>query len=137
MVSPLWGIAVLVTWTIFAVLLLLGVRLRLLASGADPSVFGKPDEGSLVWRLLRVQYNLIENLPLFIRVAVLLLYRQVHTSTVDLFVAIYIIFRITHSLIHMFGLNPKLRLACLLIQLGSLLALIYLGVTYVDNPSAA
>ena len=129
MTSPLWGIVILIAWTIFAVLLLLGVRLRLLASGADPSVFGKPDEGSLVWRLLRVQYNLIENLPLFIGVAVLLLYRQVHTSSVDLFVAIYVTFRIVHSLIHMFGLNPKLRLACLLVQLSSLLALIYLGVT--------
>ncbi len=68
MTTPLWGLVIFILWTIAVVVLLLTVRIRHLAAGGDPKDFAAIDDSSLMWRLFRVQANLIENLPLYLGV---------------------------------------------------------------------
>lgn len=128
MTLPLWGLVIFILWTIVVVVLLLAVRIRHLSTGGSPKDFGTPNEESLLWRLFRVQSNLVENLPLYIGVVFLLTVRGVSGTAVDLLVSFYIVFRLIHSLIHLAGLNPTFRLICLVIQLVCLVALTALAI---------
>ncbi|HBW28820.1 MAPEG family protein [Nostoc sp. PCC 7120 = FACHB-418] len=128
MTVPLWGLAIFVIWTIAVVVFLLAVRIRHLSTGGSPKDFGTPNEESLLWRLFRVQSNLVENLPLYIGVVFLLTVRGVSGTVVDSLVVVYILFRLVHSLIHIAGLNPVFRLSSLVIQLVCLVALITLAI---------
>lgn len=124
MTVPLWGLVVFLLWTIAVVLLLLTVRIRHLAAGGSPKDFGTPDDASLLWRLYRVQANLVENLPLYLGVVLLLTIRGVSGRAIEGLVTIYMTFRILHSLIHIAGANPNWRLFSLIIQFGCLIGLI-------------
>ena len=123
MTFPLWGLAIFILWTIAVVILLLAVRMRHLSTGGSVKDFGTPNDDSLLWRLFRVQSNLVENLPLYLGVVFLLTVRGVSGTAVDLPIVIYIVFRLVHSVIHIAGINPIFRLFCLVIQLGCLVAL--------------
>ncbi|HEY9660436.1 MAG TPA: MAPEG family protein, partial [Allocoleopsis sp.] len=72
MTVPLWGLVIFILWTIAVVILLLTVRIRHLAAGGSPKEFGVINDDSLMWRLFRVQSNLVENLPLYLGVVFLL-----------------------------------------------------------------
>ncbi len=128
MTFPLWGLAIFIGWTIAVVTLLLTVRIRHLSAGGSPKDFGTQNDESLLWRLFRVQSNLVENLPLYIGVVFLLTVRGVSGTAVDLLVVLYIVFRLVHSLIHIAGLNPIFRLLSLVIQLVCLVALTALAI---------
>jgi len=123
MTFPLWGLAIFILWTIAVVILLLAVRMRHLSTGGSVKDFGTPNDDSLLWRLFRVQSNLVENLPLYLGVVFLLTVRGVSGTAVDLPIVIYIVFRLVHSVIHIAGINSIFRLLCLVIQLGCLVAL--------------
>lgn len=128
MTFPLWGLAIFIVWTITVVALLLTVRIRHLSAGGSPKEFGIQNDESLLWRLFRVQSNLVENLPLYIGVVFLLTVRGVSGTVVDLLVVVYMIFRIVHSLIHIAGLNPIFRVLSLVIQLVCLVTLTTLAI---------
>ncbi|MBR8832943.1 MAG: MAPEG family protein [Stigonema ocellatum SAG 48.90 = DSM 106950] len=123
MTFPLWGLGIFILWTIAIVAFLLTVRLRHLSAGGSAKDFGTPNEESLLWRLFRVQSNLVENLPLYGGVVFLLTVRGISGTAVDLLIVVYIGFRLVHSVIHIAGLNPTFRLLSLVIQLGCLVAL--------------
>jgi uncharacterized MAPEG superfamily protein len=124
---PLWGLVIFILWTIAIVVLLLTVRIRHLATGGDVKDFGTPDNANLLWRLFRVQANLVENLPLYLGMVLLLMLRGIAGSIVDGLIEVYIIFRILHSIVHITGLNPIFRIVCLAIQLSCLVSLIILS----------
>ena len=128
MTYPLWGLAIFIVWTIAVVVLLLAVRIRHLSAGGSPKDFGTPNEESLLWRLFRTQSNLVENLPLYIGVVFLLTVRGVSGTVVDSLVILYIVFRLIHSVIHIAGIDPRLRLSSLVIQLACLVALTALAI---------
>jgi uncharacterized MAPEG superfamily protein len=128
MTFPLWGLVIFIVWTIAVVVLLLAVRIRHLSTGGSPKDFGTPNDESLLWRLFRVQANLVENLPLYIGVVFLLTVRGVSGTVVDSLVVVYIIFRLVHSLIHIAGINPIFRLVSLVIQLVCLVVLTTLAI---------
>ncbi|MEG4327663.1 MAPEG family protein [Microcoleus sp. AT3-A2] len=123
MTFPLWGLAIFIVWTIAVVILLLAVRIRHLSAGGSVKDFGTPNDESLLWRLFRVQSNLVENLPLYLGVVFLLTVRGVSGTAVDLLIVAYIVFRLVHSVIHIAGINPIFRLFCLVIQLSCLVTL--------------
>ena len=123
MTFPFWGLAIFILWTIAVVILLLAVRIRHLSAGGSVKDFGTPNDESLLWRLFRVQSNLVENLPLYLGVVFLLTVRGVSGTAVDLLIVAYIVFRLVHSVIHIAGINPIFRLLCLVIQLACLVAL--------------
>jgi uncharacterized MAPEG superfamily protein len=124
---PLWGLAILIVWTIAVVALLLTVRIRHLFAGGSAKDFATPNEESLLWRLFRVHSNLIENLLLYLGVVFLLTVRGVSGTAVNLLIIVYIVFRLVHSVIHIAGIDPKFRLLSLVIQLGCLLTLTILA----------
>lgn len=128
MTTPLWGLVIFILWTIAVVVLLLAVRIRHLAAGGSPKEFGVIDDNSLMWRLFRVQSNLVENLPLYLGVIFLLMVRGVSSSVVDLLIGIYIAFRLLHSIVHIVGADPRLRVLSLLIQFSCLISLIVLAI---------
>jgi uncharacterized MAPEG superfamily protein len=126
---PLWGLVIFMGWTIAIVCLLLIVRIRHLAAGGAAQDFGTPqDDKNLFWRLYRVQANLVENLPLYLGVVFLLTVREISGTTIDLLAVAYITFRLIHSAIHIAGLNPMLRVWCLAVQFGCLIALVSLAI---------
>jgi uncharacterized MAPEG superfamily protein len=127
MTIALWGLVVFIVWTIAVVVLLLTVRIRHLAMGGSIKDFGTPNDESLLWRLFRVQANLVENLPLYLGVVFLLTVRNISGAAIDGLIGLYIAARLTHSLIHIAGLNSNLRLVSLVIQLSCLLGLIALA----------
>jgi uncharacterized MAPEG superfamily protein len=128
MTIPLWGLVIFIGWTIAIVCLLLTFRIRHLATGGAVQDFGIQDDKSLLWRLYRVQANLVENLPLYLGVVFLLTVRGISGATIDLLAVAYIIFRLIHSAIHIAGLNPILRVWCLAVQFGCLIALVSLAI---------
>lgn len=128
MTIPLWGLAIFILWTIAIVVLLLAVRIRHLSAGGSAKDFGTPNDESLLWRLFRVQANLVENLPLYLGVVFLLTVRGVSGTAIDVLISVYIAFRLVHSVIHIAGLDPTLRLISLGIQLICLITLTILGV---------
>jgi uncharacterized MAPEG superfamily protein len=128
MTFPLWGLVIFLLWTVAVVMLLLIVRIRHLSAGGSPKDFGTQNEESLLWRLFRVQSNLVENLPLYIGVVLLLTVRGIAGTAVNWLIALYIGFRLLHSVIHIAGINPTFRLLSLLIQLVCLVALIGLAI---------
>ncbi|HEY9627173.1 MAG TPA: MAPEG family protein [Coleofasciculaceae cyanobacterium] len=128
MTVPLWGLILFILWTIVVVVLLLVVRIRHLAAGGSPKDFGLIDDTNLMWRLFRVQSNLIENLPLYLGVLFLLTVRGVSGTAVDLLVSVYIAFRLLHSIVHIMGADPRLRILSLAIQFICLLGLIFLAI---------
>jgi uncharacterized MAPEG superfamily protein len=128
MTAPLWGLVIFIFWIIAVVILLIAVRIRHLSMGGSVKDFGTPNDESLLWRLFRVQANLVENLPLYLGVVFLLIVRDVSGSTIDLLIATYIGFRLIHSGIHIAGLNPLLRVISLAIQLSCLVALTLLAI---------
>jgi uncharacterized MAPEG superfamily protein len=128
MTLSLWGLVVFIGWTMAIVCLLLTVRIRHLATGGAVQDFGIQNDKSLLWRLFRVQANLVENLPLYLGVVFLLTVRGIDGTAVDALVIVYILFRLVHSTIHMAGLNPMLRVLCLAVQFGCLMALMILAV---------
>jgi uncharacterized MAPEG superfamily protein len=110
MTIPLWGLVIFILWTIAIVVWLITIRIRHLATGGDVKDFGTPDNNSLLWRLFRVQSNLVENLPLYLGVVLLLTLRGTSGLPIDLAIECYLIFRILHSVIHIAGLNPIFRI---------------------------
>lgn len=128
MTFPLWGLAIFIMWTIAVVTLLLTVRIRHLSAGGSPKDFGTQNDESLLWRLFRVQSNLVENLPLYIGVVFLLTVRGVSGTAVDSLVVLYIVFRLVHSMIHIAGIDPMFRFLSLVIQLVCLVALTALAI---------
>jgi len=128
MTFPLWGLVIFILWTIAVVILLLAVRIRHLSAGGSPKDFGTQNDESLLWRLFRVQSNLIENLPLYLGVVFLLTVRGVAGTAVDLLIVAYIVFRLVHSVVHIAGLDPKFRILSLAIQLSCLVALIVMAI---------
>jgi uncharacterized MAPEG superfamily protein len=127
MTVPLWGLVIFILWTIAIVILLITVRIRHLAIGGNVKDFGTPIEESLLWRLFRVQANLVENLPLYLGVLLLLTLRGITGATIDLLVECYIFWRLLHSIVHIAGLNPTIRIVCLGVQLSCLASLIVLS----------
>lgn len=128
MTVPLWGLVIFILWTIASVVLLIAVRIRHLATGGDMKDFVTLNNDSLLWRMFRVQANLVENLPLYLGVVLLLTLRGSSGQAIDSLIEVYIISRILHSVVHFAGLNPTFRLVCLAIQLGCLGSLIFLAV---------
>jgi uncharacterized MAPEG superfamily protein len=128
MTVPIWGLVVFIGWTIAIVSLLLIVRIRHLAAGGAVQDFGIQNDKSLLWRLFRVQSNLVENLPLYLGVVFLLTVRGISGTAVDVLVIAYILVRLIHSAIHIAGLNPMFRVVCLTLQFGCLIALISLAI---------
>lgn len=128
MTVPLGGLVIFMLWTIAVVILLLAVRIRHLAQGGSPKDFGTPDDASLLWRLYRAQANLVENLPLYLGVMILLIVRGAAGPVVDTLIMVYIAARLVHSAIHIAGLNPTGRLVSLGVQLACLVSLIALAV---------
>jgi uncharacterized MAPEG superfamily protein len=128
MTLPLWGLAIFILWTIAVVALLLTVRIRHLSAGGSPKDFGTQNDESLLWRLFRVQSNLVENLPLYLGVVFLLTIRGVSGMVVDLLIVLYIVSRLVHSMIHIAGLNPIFRFYSLVIQLVCLVTLTALAI---------
>ncbi|WP_444980453.1 MAPEG family protein [Microseira wollei] len=128
MTFPLWGLAIFILWTIAIVILLLAVRIRHLSAGGSVKDFATQNDESLLWRLFRVQSNLVENLPLYIGVVFLLTVRGVSGIAVDSLVVVYIVFRLIHSAIHIAGIDPTFRLLSLVIQLVCLVALTVLAI---------
>ncbi|MEG4285893.1 MAPEG family protein [Microcoleus sp. A006_D1] len=128
MTFPLWGLAIFILWTIAVVILLIAVRIRHLSAGGSPKDFGTQNDESLLWRLFRVQSNLIENLPLYLGVVFLLTVRGVSGTAVDSLIVAYIVFRLVHSIVHIAGLDPKFRIVSLAIQLSCLVALTAMAV---------
>lgn len=128
MTLPLWGLVIFILWTIAVVVLLLVVRIRHLATGGSPKDFGVIDDNRLMWRLFRVQANLVENLPLYLGVVLLLAVRGISGGIVDLLVSVYITFRLLHSIIHIVGADPRLRVLSLGIQFSCLIYLISLSI---------
>ncbi len=127
MTIPLWGLVIFILWTIAVVILLLAIRIRHLTAGGSPKEFAVIDDNNLMWRLFRVQANLIENLPLYLGVVLLLTIRGISGGAVDLLVGIYILFRLFHSIVHIVGADPRLRVLSLAIQLSCLISLIVLA----------
>jgi uncharacterized MAPEG superfamily protein len=128
MTFPLWGLVIFILWTIAIVALLLIVRIRHLSAGGSPKDFGIQNDESLLWRLFRVQSNLVENLPLYLGVVFLLTVRGVSGTVVNSLVVLYIVSRLVHSVIHIAGINPTFRLLSLIIQLVCLVALMALAI---------
>lgn len=128
MTVPLWGLVIFIAWTITVVVLLLTVRIRHLSAGGSVKDFGTQNDESLLWRLFRVQSNLVENLPLYIGVVFLLTVRGGSGIAVDSLVVSYIVFRLLHSAIHIAGINPIFRLFSLVIQFVCLVALTALAI---------
>ena len=128
MTIPLWGLVIFIVWTIALVVLLLSVRIRHLSAGGSAKDFGTPNDESLLWRLFRVQANLVENLPLYLGVVFLLTVQGVSGAAINVLIGVYVAFRLVHSMIHIAGLNPNLRLISLGIQLSCLIALTALAV---------
>ena len=128
MTLPLWGLCVFILWTMFLAVLLIATRLRHLSAGGSPVDFGDPVGNKLLWRLFRAQANCAENLPLYVGVVLILEVRDVSNSAIDSLAVTYIGFRILHSLIHIFDLNPNFRVACLGVQFACLLGLTIYGV---------
>ncbi len=123
MTIPLWGLLVFIGWTIAIVCLLISLRIRHLAAGGSVQDFGIQDDKSLLWRLFRVQSNLVENLPLYLGVVFLLTIRGISGTAINFLAVVYIAFRLIHSMIHIAGMNPIFRVLCLSIQFGCLIAL--------------
>lgn len=128
MTFPLWGLAIFIGWTIAVVILLLAVRVRHISAGGSIKDFSTKNDDSLLWRLVRVHSNLVENLPLYLGVVFLLTVRGVSGTAVDLLIVVYILFRLVHSVIHIAGLHPKFRFFTLVIQLSCLVALTLMAV---------
>lgn len=128
MTVPLGVLAIYVLWIIAVVVMLLGARVKFMAAGGDPRAFCIPDDNKLIWRLFRVQANLVENLPLYAGAVLILSIRGITGGGVDALALIYITFRIAHSVIHILGLYAGLRLACLVVQLVCLVGLVILAV---------
>lgn len=128
MTFPLWGLAIFILWTIAVVILLLAVRIRHLSAGGSVKDFSTQNDDSLLWRLFRVQSNLIENLLLYLGVVFLLTVRGVSGTAVDLLIVAYIVFRLVHSVVHIAGLDPKFRILSLAIQLSCLVGLTVMAV---------
>ena len=128
MTAPLWGLVIFILWTITVVFLLLAARTRHLAAGGSSKDFGAINDDSLMWRLFRVQANLIENLPLYLGVVVVLIVRGVSGGIVDLLVSVYITFRLLHSIVHIVGADPRLRVFSLAIQFSCLISLLVLAI---------
>jgi uncharacterized MAPEG superfamily protein len=128
MTFPLWGLVIFILWTIAVVIALITVRIRHLSAGGSPKDFGTPNDQSLLWRLFRVQSNLVENLPLYLGVIFLLTVRGVSGTVVDSLIVAYILFRLVHSMVHIAGLDPKFRIVSLAIQLSCLVALTVMAV---------
>lgn len=133
MTTPLWGLVIFIVLTIAVVILLLAVRVRHLAAGGNQKDFGVSDDNSLMWRLFRVQCNLVENLPLYLGVVFLLVVRGVSGGVVDLLICVYITFRVVHSIVHIIGADPRLRVLSLAIQFSCLISLLVLAV-FESNP---
>jgi uncharacterized MAPEG superfamily protein len=123
MTVPLWGLVIFMGWTIAIVCLLLIVRIRHLSAGGAVQDFGMQNDESLLWRLFRVQSNLVENLPLYLGMAFLVTVRGIGGTEIDVLAIAYITFRLIHSAIHIAGMNPMFRVVCLAIQFGCLIAL--------------
>ncbi len=123
MTIPLWGLVIFINWMIAIVVFLLVVRIRHLSTGGSPKDFGTPNDESLLWRLFRVQSNLVENLPLYTGVVFLLTVRGVSGITVNLLTVTYITSRLLHSIFHIAAINPTFRVLSLAIQFICLIAL--------------
>ncbi len=128
MTFPLWGLVIFILWTIAVVALLLTVRIRHLSAGGSVKDFGTQNDESLLWRLFRVQSNLVENLPLYLGVVFLLTVRGVSGAAIDSLVVLYIVSRLVHSVIHIAGINPIFRFYSLVIQFVCLVALTALAI---------
>ncbi|WP_416674405.1 MAPEG family protein [Egbenema bharatensis] len=128
MTVPLWGLVIFMLWTIAVVVFLLAVRIRHLAAGGSPKDFGTIDDNNLMWRLFRVQANLVENLPLYLGVVFLLVIRGASGGRVDLLVSLYITFRLLHSIVHIIGADPRLRVFSLAVQFSCLISLLILTI---------
>lgn len=130
MTIPLWGLVIFIVWTIAIVCSLIVVRIRHLAAGGAIQDFGTQNDKSILWRLFRVQANLVENLPLYLGVVLLLTVQGVSGTAIDALAVAYITFRLIHSIIHIAGMNPMFRVLCLTIQFGCLIALTTLALVY-------
>lgn len=128
MTAPLWGLVIFICWTIAIVCLLLAVRIRHLAAGGSVQDFGTQNDKSLLWRLFRVQSNLVENLPLYLGVVFLLTVRGISGTAINSLAITYIFFRLMHSVIHIAGINPIFRVLCLAIQFSCLIALTIMSI---------
>lgn len=128
MTVPLWGLVIFILWIIAIALSLLVVRIRHLARGGSLKDFATPNDESLLWRLFRVHANLVENLPLYLGVVFLLTVQGVSGTGITILIGIYIAFRMLHSVIHIAGLDPRLRLLSLVMQFDCLIALMTLAV---------
>lgn len=132
MTIPLWGLVIFIGWTIAIVALLIIVRIRHLSRGGSPKDFGEPNDESLLWRLLRVQSNLIENLPLYIGVVFLITVRGVSGIAINLLIVAYITSRLVHSIIHVAGINPIFRVLSLALQFACLITLTVMAILLQD-----
>ena len=128
MTVPLWGLVIYIGWTIAIVVLLISLRIRHLATGGAVQDFGIQNDTSPLWRIFRVQSNLVENLPLYLGVLFLLTVRGMSGVAVDFWIIMYIGFRLVHSIIHIIGMNPIFRVLCLAIQFSALIILILLAI---------
>lgn len=116
----------LVVWTVGLVVALTVARFRHLAAGGTVREFGMPDDRRLIWRLFRAHQNAVENVPLFVAVVLVATVRGVTGSLLDGLAVVYLLARVTHSVVHVApgaGLVGHQRLVLLAVQLASLLGL--------------
>jgi len=125
---PLGVLAIYIVWTIAVVVMLLGARRKFLAAGGDSREFSIPNGDNLIWRLFRAQVNLVENLPLYAGVVLILSIRGITGGTADALALIYIVFRVAHSVLHVLGFYAGLRLACLIVQFICLIGLVLVAI---------
>ncbi len=128
MTVPLWGLVIFIGWIMAIVLLLVALRIRHVAVGGAVQDFGVQDDRSRFWRLFRVQSNLVENLPLYLGVVVLLTIRGISGTAIDALIIVYMAFRLIHSMIHIAGMNPIFRVGCLAVQFICLIGLMALAI---------
>jgi uncharacterized MAPEG superfamily protein len=123
MTIPLWCV-------IGLVVALTVARFRHLAAGGTVREFGIPDDRRLIWRLFRAHQNAGENIPLFVAVVLVATVRGVTGSVVDALAVLYLLARITHTIVHVApgaGFAGNQRLVLLAAQLASLLGLAVLA----------
>jgi uncharacterized MAPEG superfamily protein len=130
MTIPLWCLLALVVWAVGLVIALTVARFGHLSSGGAVRDFGVPDDRRLVWRLYRAHQNLLENVPLFGLVVLVVTVRGVSGVAVDVLALGFTAARMAHTLVHVApdaGVPGSRRLVCLLVQLGCVLGLALLA----------
>jgi uncharacterized MAPEG superfamily protein len=112
-----------VTWTLLLLVLMEGIRTKLVVTKAVPANGFTPDNANLspfMQRLARAHANCLEGLPVFGGLMVICLIAG-KSSISDPFAYVFLTARIVQSVIHLWSVSPTavtLRFAAFAIQMG-------------------